>query len=64
MSIVIASSISLLLGISLMAVRLFQDGHFYAAALLIASIGAIGLFIAIGVYLKDQNIIIREDNQS
>ncbi len=64
MSIVIASSISLLLGISLVAVRLFQDGHFYAAALLIASIGAIGLFIAIGVYLKDQNIIIREDNQS
>ncbi len=64
MSIVIASSISLLLGISLVAVRLFQDGHFYAAALLIASIGAIGLFVATGMYLKNQNIIIREDKQS
>lgn len=63
MSMVIASSIALLLGIALVAVRLFQEGHFYAAALLIASVGALGLFAAMGIYLKNQNIIIREGKE-
>ncbi len=63
MSMVIASSIALLLGIALVAVRLFQEGHFYGAALLIASVGALGLFAAMGIYLKNQNIVIREEKE-
>lgn len=63
MSMVIASSIALLLGIALVAVRLFQEGHFYGAALLIASVGALGLLAAMGIYLKNQNIIIREEKE-
>lgn len=56
MSTIISSSIALLLGIALVAVRLFQEGHFYGAALLIASVGAVGLFITIGIHLKNENI--------
>ncbi len=63
MSMVIASSIALLLGIALVAVRLFQEGYFYGAALLIASVGALGLLAAMGIYLKNQNIIIREEKE-
>jgi len=59
MNMIIASSVFLLLGVSLVAVRLFQEGHFYAAALLISAIGAIGLFIAIGMRIKDETIFLR-----
>ena len=52
----VVSVMSLLMaGFILIAVKLFQDGHFYAASLLLVAIGSSGLFVSLGMHMKIKN---------
>ncbi len=52
---VVAAMTLMMSGIILIAIRLFEDGHFYSAALLLVSVGAGGLLVSLGMYMKKEN---------
>lgn len=55
MGFIIPATMLFLTGITLIAIRLFQESHFYSASLLLTSLGAAGLFVALGMHVKKQN---------
>jgi len=55
MDLIAGSSLILSVGITLTLVRLFQEGHFYAACCLVCSLGFAALLFSLGVFVKKEN---------
>lgn len=55
MNIIIASLGISAVGITLLLVKMFQDGHFYLAAALVCALGICALFFGAGIFYKEEN---------
>jgi len=53
MRLAICAGLVTMTGILLIVVKLFQEEHFYSAALLLVGVGSAALIVALFLYMKD-----------